>query len=219
MVEDLNSIPEETIEQARRLPAGDRHGFLWRLVKPRGRVFLERFIQDVVDGGEEAQTWGQGKILVANWSLSELLERTVSEVVEGLGEPAEGGWFSVDLELFQSSFEPSTGAPAVLRRGMKYSCSPPEGATAMSLDAVPVRAVRSIDIAVRRWMAYRVSAIVGLRLEGLVEVSDVVHALGLSDDAISPDAEHAIRALLAEAALETAPGRPAGFRGPDRLYR
>jgi hypothetical protein len=219
MIEDLNSLPEHVIEQARRLPAGDRHGFLWRLVKPRGRLFLELFIEDVVDGGAEARTWGRGKILVANWSLSELLERTVSEVVESLGEPAEGGWFSVDLKLFQGSSEPSTGAPAVLRRGMKYSCSPPEGATAMLLDEVPVRAVRSIDIAVRRWMAYRVSAIVGPRLQGLAEVSDVVRALDLSDDAISPDAEHAIRALLAEAALETAPGRPAGFRGPDRLYR
>jgi hypothetical protein len=188
-------------------------------VKPRGRVFLERFIQDVVDGGAEARTWGRGKVLVANWSLSELLERTVSEVVAGLGEPTEGGWFSVDLEFLPGSFEPSSGAPAVLRRGMKYSCSAPEGAMAMLLDEVPVRAVRSIDIAVRRWMAYRVSAIVGPRLPGPAEVSDVVRALGIRDHAISPDAEHAIRALLAEDALETTPGRPAGFRGPDRLYR
>lgn len=219
MIEDLNSIPEETLEQARRLPAGDRHEFLWLLVKPRSRAFLERFIQDVVDGGAEARTWGRGKILVADWSLPELLERTVSEVVAGLGEPGEGGWFSVDLELFQGSFEPSTGAPAVLRRDMKYSCSAPEGAAAMLLDAVPVRAVRSVDIAVRRWMAYRVSAVVGPRLQELLEVSDVVRALGLSTDAISPDAEHAIRALLAETDLQTAPGRPAGYRGPDSLYR
>ena len=68
-----------------------------------------------------------------------------------------------------------------------------------------------IDVAVRRWMAYRIWL-----------VSDTTPPPDLDSMVMSPDAVIARRALTAEAALpadhEPAHAPLPGFRGPDAYY-
>jgi hypothetical protein len=219
ILSDLNAIPPDVLEQARRLDGEERHRFLLASATPVNRAFLRHFIRDVVDGGADPATWGYGKVLLPDLSLSALLASSAEGVARSLGRPGEGGWLRVATDPPEDPSDRYVGAPAVPRPELKYLWRPPHGVTARPLRmASRLRPVADMAVAVRRWMAYRAALVAGPRWERLVEPGRIAGTLGIDPGDVSPDGAKALAALAAEAEMGGDTPAPPGFRGADSLY-
>jgi hypothetical protein len=218
-VDDLNTIPAEILDEARRLTGDDRYRFLWEHVRPPSRAYLQLFIRDVVEGGGDAGSWGYGKILLPDISAPRLLASTVSNIVRTLGHPGEDGWLRVAPDIPVDPSDHYVGAPSVLRRDVKYLWRPPRGVITCLLGTYPkLRPVAHLRPAVRRWMAYRAAMVASFHGERPTDPRRTAALLELDWGDLSPDGTRALEALAAEAATDFDERLPPGFRGDDSLY-
>ncbi|HWE30024.1 MAG TPA: hypothetical protein VHB97_18560, partial [Polyangia bacterium] len=132
------------------------------------------------------------------------------------GEP----WFRRPAPSGPATWDGTLGLPGVLVRAARYWWSA-EGFTSLYVHA-PLERIADDDIpvAIRRWMASRMTWWAREYLaQGAPTFDGVVAAVtGGADVAPSADARIAIAALLRELALPDG-DRPLGFRGPDEWYR
>jgi len=216
MIDDLNQVPADVIEQARRLSGFDRRAFLWSRVTHANRAFLDWFTSDVIDGDADVASWGRGRILVPELTLTDLLTRSGADVVGPLDGPGETSWSRIEFDEVYAFPHRHAGAPATVHSDLPYSWSPPPAVTAITLGSAQLRPVDRTDVAVRRWMACRMAGRAATDLGRLTDIDRAASILRIELDALSADARKALHGLVAEVTA-SAEGVP-GFRGPDSLY-
>jgi len=219
VIDDLNQMPIEMIDEARRLHGAQRYVFLSRRVTRENGPFLDAFIKDVVEGNADATSWGRSCIVVPKLSLSELLVCSVAEILEPLEGPGEDGWFTAWFDTPGQSFSHFNGAPAVPRPDAKYRWCPTGRATTLVMGHVQLLPVARIQPAVRRWMAHRiVSGDTFQDYQIPTNLDAIAHELGIEAGSVSQDAIKATQAFAEEASMKGDENEASGFHDLDLLY-
>src|SRR5205809_4921093 len=177
LIRDFNSLTDADLDEIRRIPPEERVDSLRRRCTPICRAYLQEFLAEVVDAGADVTTFGRGRVLVPGMSFDDVMRSSVADVLDLLGAPGDRGWFILWAERPEELRDMHFGGPAVVRREVSYLWTPPENVTGFLLTKVSLRPVARIDVAVRRWMAYRIWL-----------VSDTTPPPDLDSMVMSPDA-------------------------------
>ncbi|MEU9760055.1 hypothetical protein AB0D98_09805 [Streptomyces sp. NPDC047987] len=218
MISNLNQVPDHFIKESRRVHGFERVRLLRENVTPANYPFLDRFSREVIDGHAAPDEWGRGGILVPDLRLSELLEKSASEILTPLAKPENAEWSYVGFDQATDQYDPNGGAPAAIRADLHYSWTPPENVVRISLDAVTLNHAEDIQISIRRWIAFRVSLALGHDLHLQIKPEQIIRSLGGNIDTLSDDALTAISGLAMETATPKIPDSIYGFIGPDDIY-
>ena len=213
-IASLNDLPEELIEEARRLDSAPLARMLLGYYVPSdSRSYLKNFIEDVVDGGQPAKSWRRGGVLVPAQSLADQL----TEPREVLLGPI-GGFAGLRTIPRLESWSAGTswiGAPARPWPEADYRSSTPSGAALLS--SPRLEPAQDEAVTVRRWIAARLARSLGGASPGSVEAM-----LGPSfppEPLWSPDARAAAAGLAREHRTMGPPKEEIpGFRGPDSWF-
>jgi hypothetical protein len=219
VIDDMNHMPDEMIEEVRRLPAEQRFSFLWDRTTRENRAYVEPFIRDVVEGGADARSWRRGRVLVPKSSFYELLVSSVDQILQPLGDPGEAGWFTIWSDPRMDFSARYNGSPAVLLPDVHYRWWRPDGTVDLVLSRhFELRPTPRIRPAVRRWIARRIANRDTLHEHpAILDIGAFAREFEVEVDDLSEDVVRAMRALAAEARLSDRSNDP-GFRGPDSLY-
>src|SRR2546422_477961 len=87
---DLNQVPPELVDEARRLPRSLRRDFIAYHVASSQHSWVRLFTQQVVDGGQDPASWLRGAVLHPDWSVVELATLDVAVLIAPLGELPDG---------------------------------------------------------------------------------------------------------------------------------
>lgn len=216
IVTDLNSISAAHLNNVRRLPQLLRIPYLWFIVDPASHPYLPQFIEEVVTGGASADTWGRGGIIVPSYSISEILQRPINELLAPLGHWLGENWRQLppDRRLWDAA-----GAPALLRADLHYDWTPPEGVMRIQPDAVKLTAVDNIVLAARRWIATQFAMVAGKLFDRTTDLNTLLAQAVPEVQTITEDARIALAALIAEQSTQpSSDDNLGGFRGPDSWY-
>lgn len=218
----LHLLPAEVIDAARRAHTTQlARAIIERAVEPVRPAQLARFLEDVIEGGQDAGTWRRGGLLFVMWDLGDLATRPVTELLAPLAPKADETWrrLPVDPAWYRGGFE-GTGAPAVIRAELTHrSKVGPNTARQHQPRSEPVE---DILASTRRWVAMRLARVVESGLTGAAGPEEL-WALALPEldpEKLTQDARRAAIGLMLERdELPPAEGAVPGFRGPESWFR
>ncbi|QKV71507.1 MULTISPECIES: hypothetical protein [Streptomyces] len=220
MLEDLNDFSAPLIEDVRKRKGVARQQYLRKIVSPSNYRYLDRFSREVVDGGQSAANWGRGGAVVPDFSVGELMLSTSSEILAPVRCFHSGITGFLDLKYAQAG-DFYAGSPAVFMADLHYSWTPPDGLLRISSGAALSPDVGDETIAVRRWVAFRVSLVVnrgGCASHFIGSIEDVAAMLEVAPEDVSVDAQWAIAGLMHEASVFPFGEGVPGFRAADSFY-
>lgn len=214
----LNDIPEELIEQSRKLKTFQNIFFLRHFTNPDDYVYLNDFIAEVIEQNKSPSTWRTSVALSVEVSLKELLTVPAHKLIDCLG----GAFTHVKSpDFFRWKNGVSVGNPTKYFPDFNYRKKVPDNAMRYDLNEINTTEIspEKATVFVTRWMAQRIARHVYSR-EGIsfpistVDLEDVI-----SKNSWTPEALRALKGLN----LEMEAGRVdddtvPGYAGPDRFY-
>jgi len=226
----LNDLPDWMVEEARQIARESLVGagkYLKFYVSAPYADWADDFIQDVLLDGGDARTWNVHDCLCIPDELTSTtaLEVHYRDLFQGMDSER---WFRIKPKSADQHSAASPGAVGILSREVRYWHAAPKGLAFFRVQAQDVEFVEPamLDIAMRRWIAHRMSwwARKHLELHRAGTTGDeIIRAIpGADASKLTDDARIAAGALAREARAygETAefPQR-AGFLGIDSWYQ
>jgi hypothetical protein len=245
---NLNELPLELVDEARKLDGVLPYIFLLRHVDGTLRLDLQSFVEDVVRSGQDPARWRVGRVLYPDLESDDLLTRDVRGVLGALSPEDGEDWRQFPAErLPWERGMAYSGAPAVVRPSLPHSWQAPSHVGSFLLtDGLGLAPVRDVAVATRRWVASRLayatrnrpipsgigpasrapesreSLAAARQLEAEAAARGWVSASFPKVDQLSADALVAVVGLLAEQVaygdLSDSQDAVPGFRGPDDWY-
>jgi hypothetical protein len=212
--ERLYALPEDAIVELRAMPSLRRFAWLFANTDIEDRPFHDRFVTDVVEGGQDLQAWGRLWVLFPQGAIAELLSRDATTALAAVSADVQPNWIALkaDERLWASGIE-QCGAPGVLRSDLTYFWRSPPGVGRQWPYGVMIEPCPDPVVRYRRWIASRIAY---LARHYKIKINDVPEKLGLSAADLAVDTRLALQGLASEPPLDD--GVP-GFRGSDAAYR
>lgn len=216
----LNQIPVSVIATARRLGnVRSATGFVSSYLRPEQRRFVEQFVRDVVLGDMPAETWKRGRTLVPDWSFAEQVTLSPDILLAPIG-----GRFSHRINPSLAAWEAGVswvGAPCLAQPDADYLSPIPDHAAGLGKEA-HIELAGDLSIAIRRWIAARIAAVVRSRVGtdfGDAQVSAVASSF-VPISQWTVEARAALQGLMRESRERGSHAAgPPGFRGADDWFR
>lgn len=144
-IKDLNEIPEQCVEQLRKLSGIEAEYFLeylwhWEPRDDAKLVTIRYFLNDVVSRGEDPRSWRRGGAFFPNGGDGEwLFQSSITEILRDLEKKPNETWvvFPVPDQLLSLDCDIRTGSPACAAKNAALSAMfrmlPPATASRASL--------------------------------------------------------------------------------------
>ena len=216
-LESLNDVSPAVVAVARRLGSARKAaGLISSYLRPDRQISIESFVQEVVFGKTSPEIWRRGRNLVPAWSFTEQVTLAPPALVAPVG-----GRFASRLVPSLPDWESGVswiGAPCLPEPGADYLSPVPEHAVALRTSQF--EPVPEPSVAVRRWIAARIAAVVKKQVGMDFRDAGATAAAYVPLSAWTPDALAALQALVRESKdLGLDQQAPPGFRGPDEWFR
>lgn len=215
-IASLNDLPDAVIAEAKRLPSTWLvRGLIEYYCGLACRPYLSAFIEKVVEGGEPANVWRRGDVLVPDAAIADQLCLPRDALLGPIG-----GFHGERIVPSLESWKAGTawvGAPAHARPDADYRT--PVSAGAVNLVRPKLETAPDAASTVRRWTASRVARVLA------PDAARTIDGLFASMPSLPPrdqwsdDGRIAVAALMREYnELAASESEIPGFRGPDEWY-
>ena len=213
--ERLYALTDEAIGELRAMPAFRRFAWLFANTDIEDHPFHDRFVNDVVEGGQDLASWGRLWVLFPQGPMPELLRRDAATALAAVSADVQPHWVALvaDERLWTSGNE-QCGAPAILRNDLTYFWRSPAGVARQWPYGVMIESCPDPVLRYRRWIASRIGY---LARHHKIKVDEVPRNFGLTQTDLSLDSRLAIQGLATEPPLDA--GGVPGFRATDAAYR
>lgn len=216
-VTDLNETSDLDIERARLLDnENEAEYYLSLLVTDENLRYLKGFVRNVITNNENHRTWGKGRVLLLECSMSDVLTKDRMDLYQR-PEALFKCIVEPDLESWKQ-YSDRSGSFAFYEPDTNYKDSVTSGyysiAKSVHLLEVPSN---KVTLYFRRWLASKIAAYLKHfnQLSAHADVSKLEELA--AHDTWTEDARRALSGLLKE--LESpSEGIVPGYSGPDDFY-